>query len=131
MWPNSMPNATISKVVHVPTARRVAYDLPVRYRQGSRRVSLMLHNLTPAGARVEGLEGFHVGDMAMVQLPTLSPKAARVVWTRGTAAGLEFERPLHPSIYETLVREHAEPRVRTIADLEPEPDERPALPSAA
>ena len=121
MWQSSM----VDRVVYIPTASRVAYDLPVRYRQGSERVALMLHNLTPRGARVEGLDTLQVGDMAMVHLPTLAPKAARVVWTRGDAAGLEFERPLHPTIFETLVEDHAEPRVRTIADLEPEPDERP------
>ena len=121
MWQSSM----VDRVVYISTASRVAYDLPVRYRHGSERVALVLHNLTPRGARVEGLDTLRVGDMAMVQLPTLAPKAARVVWTRGDAAGLEFERPLHPAIFETLVEDHAEPRVRTIADLEPEPDERP------
>ncbi|MBU6265926.1 MAG: PilZ domain-containing protein [Sphingomonadales bacterium] len=121
MWPNSM----VDKVVYVRAPSRVAWDLPIRYRQGSKRVSLMLHNLTPRGARVEGLESMQVGDMAMVQLPTLAPKAARVVWTRGDSAGIEFERPLHPDVFESIVNDHAEARIRTIADLEPEPDERP------
>lgn len=126
MWANSM----INKVVHVQGPNRVAWDLPIRYRQGSQRVTLMLHNLTPRGARVEGLAemgaDMHVGDMAMVQLPTLAPKAARVIWTRGDSAGIEFERALHPDIYDAIVREHAEPRYRTIADLEPELDNLPA-----
>lgn len=121
MWPNSM----VDKVVHVPTASRVAWDLPIRYRQGSQRMTLTLLNLTPRGARVEGVPDMRVGDMAMVQLPTLAPKAARVIWRRGSEAGIEFERPLHSSVYDAIVTDHAEPRVRTIADLEPEPDEQP------
>lgn len=124
-------NTMVNQVVYAPRAQRISFDMPVRYRQGSQRVSLLLRNLTAMGARVEGLDELRIGDMAMVQLPTLAPKAALVVWTRGDAAGLEFERPLHPDIFEGLVREHAEPRRRTIADLEPEADERPPLPRAA
>ncbi|MDE2406085.1 MAG: PilZ domain-containing protein [Sphingomonadales bacterium] len=121
MWASS----EFSKVVTRRGESRVAWDLPIRYRQGSKRVSLLLQNLTQRGARVEGLGGMQVGDMAMVQLPTLAPKAARIVWTRGDAAGIAFERPLHPSIFNTIVNDFAQPRIRTIADLEPEPDERP------
>ena len=43
-----------------------------------------------------------------------------VSWVRGDAAGFQFERALHPDVFEILVHEHAVARPRLISDLEPE-----------
>mgnify|MGYP000967719277 CR=1 FL=1 len=116
MWGESVVNET----VHVPRGQRIAFDLAVRYRQGGTRSTVLLRNLTREGARIEGATGLRVGDVAMIQLPTLSPKAAKVSWVRGDAAGFQFERALHPDIFEALVHDHAIARPRLISDLEPE-----------
>ncbi|MEY2942058.1 MAG: hypothetical protein RLY97_72 [Pseudomonadota bacterium] len=115
----------LSETSYTPRASRMAYDLLVRYRQGSKRANLILKNLTHVGARLEGLSGLQLGDAAMIQLPGLAPKAAKIVWLRGLDAGLEFEYALHPDIYDRMVHDFAEMRPRTVADLEPTPEERP------
>ncbi len=116
MWGDSLVNET----VYVPRAQRVAFDIAVRYRQASRRSTVLLRNLTVEGARLEGVAGLRTGDVAMIQLPTLAPKSAKVSWTRGDAAGFRFERPLHPDVLDMLLRDHAVARPRLISDLEPE-----------
>jgi hypothetical protein len=116
MWGDTVVNET----VRVVRGQRVAFDLAVRYRQGSTRSTVMLRNLTREGARLDGVSGLRAGDVAMIQLPTLAPKAAKVSWVRGEAAGFQFERPLHPDVFEALVRDYAVARPRLISDLEPE-----------
>ncbi|MBS0254772.1 MAG: hypothetical protein JSS36_06065 [Proteobacteria bacterium] len=116
MWGETVVNET----VRTPRGQRIAFDVAVRYRQGSSRATVLLRNLTREGARIEGVGHLRVGDVAMIQLPGLAPKAAKVAWRREHAAGFEFERPLHPDIFDKLVEKHAIPRARLISDLEPE-----------
>ena len=116
MWGDTVVNET----VHVPRGQRIAFDIAARYRQGGARSTVLLRNLTREGARLDGISGLRAGEVAMIQLPTLAPKAAKVSWTRGDSVGFQFERPLHPDVFETLARDHAVARPRLISDLEPE-----------
>ena len=89
-----------------PRATRVSFDLPVRYRLGGKTAPVMLKDLTTHGARIEGLVGLRYDEVITQLLPSLKPKAAVVVWVKGVAAGLEFQQPLHPDVFNTLVRKH-------------------------
>lgn len=112
MWLNSMDD----EVVYAPRAERISFDMLVRYRLLGQRGTLLLKNLTCGGARVDGLEDLRCGDGLTLYLPSLKPKTAMVVWTVGSGAGLEFERPLHKNVFEDLIHHHARPRARTDAD---------------
>ena len=50
--------------------------------------------------------GLRYDEVITLLLPSLKPKAAVVVWVKGVAAGLEFQQPLHPDVFNTLVRKH-------------------------
>ena len=102
--------------IYTPRAERVSFDMPVRYRHEGLRATIWLKNLTCGGARVEGITGLRAGDELTLFVPTLKPKAARVAWTLGQSAGIEFERSLHPDVFEALVNAHATRRPRTEAD---------------
>jgi len=118
MWLKSM----VDDVVYVPRARRISFDMLVRYRHHGQRATGLVKDLTCGGARIEGLSGLRVDESITLYLPGLKPKDARVAWVAGYAAGLEFERPLHPDIFETLVLHHATSRERTSADETPVTD---------
>lgn len=102
--------------VYVPRAERISFDLMVRYRRGNVRGPMLLKNLTCGGARVEGIENLRCGDKVVLCLPSLKAKEATVVWVSGASAGLEFDRPLHPDIFEGLVQRHASKRERSEDD---------------
>jgi hypothetical protein len=109
-------NTIDDTVVYVPRAERISFDLLVRYRRGDGRGPTLLKNLTCGGARVEGIEGLRCGDKVTLCLPSLAPKEATVMWLMDEDAGLEFDRPLHPDIFEELVLRHASQRERTDID---------------
>ncbi|MBB4615096.1 hypothetical protein [Novosphingobium taihuense] len=88
-------------------APRVGIELPVRCKRGAIRSTVMLKDLNPYGARIEGLEKLRVDEPIYLMLPGLQPKLAFVVWSRDRVSGLEFEHRLHDEVFETLVSEFA------------------------
>ena len=109
-------NSFEDDTTYTPRSERVSFDLAARYRHGTTRTRILLQNLSLGGARAEGLGDLRCGDRITLLLPSLKPKVTMVVWSVGDIFGLEFERPLHPDIYETLVLHHAQWRERTDLD---------------
>lgn len=121
-------NTLVDSVVYVPRSQRVSFDLMVRCRIGATRTGTLLKNLTTGGARIEGVAGLRYGDKVTLYLPSLKPKEATVVWTDSDAVGLEFDRPLHPDIFEELVLRHARRRERDALDAQTQIISRYELP---
>lgn len=42
-------------------------------------------------------------ERVWVKLNQLNPIEAMVCWTTGSNVGLEFERPMHPAVFEMLL----------------------------
>jgi len=91
-------------------AERIAFDLLVRYRYWTYRGTTQLKDMTPYGARIEGLANLRLGDEVTLLLPELQPKNATVVWIDGQTAGVEFDHPLHGEVFKALVHDHARSR---------------------
>lgn len=98
-------------------APRIGFELPVRCRRGVIRSTVMLRDMTTHGARIEGLEQLHLDEAITLLLPGLQAKEAYVAWSREKSAGLEFDRPLHPAVFEQLVADYAMARVPADPDL--------------
>lgn len=88
-------------------ASRVGIELPVRCKHGTKRSTVMLKDLNPYGARIEGLDKLRIDEPIYLMLPGLQPKLAFVVWSRDRVSGLEFEHRLHDAVFERLVSEFA------------------------
>ncbi|WP_407696044.1 PilZ domain-containing protein [Sphingomicrobium lutaoense] len=84
---------------------RVAVDCMVKAREsGQRETAAKLADLTRLGGRVELLSRLKIHDEIWIRLPGLSPIKAFVCWSQSFDAGLEFERPLHPAVFEHLLK---------------------------
>jgi hypothetical protein len=55
------------------------------------------------GCRVELVEMVDVNERVIVRLPALEPLGAEVAWVEGNHAGLRFQRPLHPAVFDQLI----------------------------
>jgi hypothetical protein len=64
-----------------------------------------LDNVSVGGCRIETLEECEEGDDIIARLPHLEPIGARVRWTLGRTAGLQFTRPIHPAVFNTLIEQ--------------------------
>lgn len=64
---------------------------------------LLALNVSAGGCRVELIEMVKTGEPVIVRLPALEPLGAEVVWVQGANAGLHFQRPLHPAVFDQLM----------------------------
>ena len=103
MWLKSM----VDDVVYVPRTERISIDLEVPARLQGSRVRVLLKDLTCEGAKIDSMAGLRYDDVISLNLPSLKPKDAYVVWVKAGSAGLAFDRPLHPEVFAQLVRKHA------------------------
>ncbi len=108
--------------IQLRRSERIAFDLMVKYRLWGFRGTIMLKDMTPFGARVEGLSDVRMGDAITLLLPGLQPKLSTVVWQDGSSAGVEFDHPLHGAVFKELVRDYA----RSRPSYEPVPLPMPA-----
>jgi hypothetical protein len=115
-------------------ARRVGFELPVRCKHGLTRSTVMLKDMTTRGARIEGIPRQRIGDSVTLFLPELAPKLAFVVWSEDKTSGLEFELPLHETVFANLVADFAIGHLQRLELGRPEVDgavkTEPAVPPA-
>jgi PilZ domain len=81
---------------------RVSAEIGVR-KAGCFNFQLSALDVSTHGCRVELIEAVDRGERVVVRLPALEPLGAGVAWVRGTHAGLRFDRPLHPAVFDQLV----------------------------
>ena len=60
-------------------------------------------DISLAGCMVELVEPVSARDHVITRLPGLEPFSATVVWSDDRCAGLQFNRPLHPAVFEMLL----------------------------
>jgi hypothetical protein len=98
---------TVSVLI-IRAHKRFAVCRKVRLRKAGRRgVDGLLIELSLDGCRVSHIAApatFALGDALSLRLPGAAPLSARIRWLRDGAIGLRFERPLHNSALEALIR---------------------------
>lgn len=89
-------------------ATRIGVELPVRCKHGLIRSTVMLKDLTPFGARIEGIGHQREGEPITLMLPGLArAMTAFVMWSESTASGLEFDTPLGADDFAALIADYA------------------------
>lgn len=73
-------------------------------RQGRQSYVANLFDLTPKGCRVEFIEMPRVGEKMWAKIDVFESIEATVRWVEGFYGGLEFSRPIHPAVFELLLR---------------------------
>lgn len=85
-------------------SRRVAVSNEVGVRRiGSFNFQAQMHDVSVGGCRVELIESYEVGDHVVARLPKLEPLGARICWSMGTTAGIEFLNGMHPAVFDSLL----------------------------
>ena len=86
------------KLAKVQVSSRRPSDLPY---------ATTMHDLSRHGCKIDICEQLETGQLIWVTLPGLAPLQAKVCWADVWKAGLEFERPIHESVFDHLARKIA------------------------
>ena len=72
-------------------------------RLGSANYKLTVNDLSPHGCKLELVERPAVSERVLIKFEGLETLDAEVCWVDGFTAGLRFDRPMHPAVFELLV----------------------------
>lgn len=77
---------------------------------GSTRSSpAQMFDLSMSGCCVVSEAPLRTGSQILVRIPGLKFRSATVAWRRGEVAGVEFHKPLHPTVVEEYARYYPTP----------------------
>ena len=72
-------------------------------RMGSFSFQVVLEDVSTGGCKVELVEFVEVNDHIIARFPGIEPFSAKVSWADARFAGIDFDRPLHPAVFEQLL----------------------------
>ncbi|MCJ2187580.1 hypothetical protein [Novosphingobium beihaiensis] len=83
--------------------QRKQVEMMARFRRDLASSTVMLKDLTPFGARIEGIGHLQADEAVSLALPGCRPAMAFVAWANDHCAGLEFAEPLETGVFAELV----------------------------
>lgn len=107
--PSMLETAHFSARCGLLQRKIVRQELHVRatLRQRSRqRFPISVTDISARGCGVETRETLVRDTPVWLRLPGLESWFATVAWAEAGRAGLDFDRPLHPAVFEKLVADH-------------------------
>jgi hypothetical protein len=81
----------------------LAADVSLR-RLGQNSYRVRVNDLSPNGCKVDLVERPRVQEHMLVKFEGLELLDAEVCWVEGYVAGLRFEKPMHPAVFELLLQ---------------------------
>ena len=83
---------------------RVSLDAEVSLRRpGKSTYRVRVFDASPHGCKVEFVERPMPADRAWIKFDGLEPLESMVCWVKGFAAGVQFEKPIHPAVFDRLM----------------------------
>ena len=79
-------------------------------RSGQKTYRANVHDVSREGCKVEFVERPMLDETVWVKFEGLEALEAMVCWVEGFSVGLEFQRPVHPAVFEVLLQRLAAKR---------------------
>lgn len=71
-------------------------------RAGDHRYRVNILDFSPGGCRMELPVSVSTGDTIWISLPGLESIQGEIAWVKEWTVGVEFARPLYPSVFEMV-----------------------------
>ncbi|HEV8407623.1 MAG TPA: PilZ domain-containing protein [Sphingomicrobium sp.] len=85
--------------------QRVSTDADVSLRRlGQNSYRVRVNDLSPDGCKVDLVERPRIQEHVLVKFEGLEVLDSEVCWIDGFVAGLRFERPMHPAVFDLLLQ---------------------------
>lgn len=78
-------------------------DISLR-RLGQNSYRVKVSDLSPEGCKVDLVERPRIGEHMLVKFAGLEVLDAETCWIDGYVAGLRFEKPIHPAVFDLLLQ---------------------------
>jgi hypothetical protein len=78
-------------------------DVSLR-RLGQNSYRVKVNDLSPEGCKVELVERPRIGEHLLIKFEGLEILDAEVCWLENYVAGLRFEKPIHPAVFDLLLQ---------------------------
>ena len=72
-------------------------------RAGLNSYRISVHDLSPHGCKVEFVDRPALHERVWLKFDGLEVLEGAVCWVSGSDAGVEFEKPIHPAVFELLL----------------------------
>jgi hypothetical protein len=73
-------------------------------RSGYGRSTVRIHDLSPHGCKVDFIDRPRLDEKVSVKIKGLEVLSAMVCWVELSTVGLEFDKPIHPAVFDMLVK---------------------------
>lgn len=73
---------------------------------GTTKFPVRVVDLSTSGFRCETSFTLRTGASVWLTIPSLAAIEAVVAWKRGFTYGCQFDRPLHPAVFDHIARQH-------------------------
>lgn len=84
---------------------RVTLDAEIAVRRaGFPNYRVSIRDLSPEGCRFEFVDRPNVNERVWIKIEGLEALEGIVCWVKGTAAGVQFDHPVHPAVFDMLAR---------------------------
>lgn len=84
-------------------AQRIETRATVTFRRvGHSKFQVDVHDVSQHGCRVETVERPAIGEQVLIKFDGLEPIESRVRWVERHSAGVEFDRAIHPAVFDML-----------------------------
>lgn len=91
-----------AKSKRVSDRSAISADVSLR-RRGMTNYRVRVVDLSPEGCKVELVERPRGGERMTIKFEGLEAMDAEVCWVEGFEAGLRFERPIHPAVFDLVL----------------------------
>jgi len=81
----------------------IAADISLR-RLGQNSYRVKVSDLSPKGCKVDLVERPRIQEHVLVKFDGLEVLDSEVCWVDGYVAGLRFEKPMHPAVFDLLLQ---------------------------
>ncbi|MEQ7873927.1 PilZ domain-containing protein [Sphingomonas sp. ASV193] len=83
---------------------RVAMRCELEFRKhGGSRYPVDIFDISPEGARISPPVRVEAGQQVWLKVPGMDAIHGRIAWMRDWQAGVEFDNPFHPAVFQLIV----------------------------
>ena len=86
------------------SARTAVNAQVILRRSGQPNYRVRIYDVSPGGCKIEFVERPSLDDRVWIKFDGLEALEALVCWVDGFVAGVALARPIHPAVFEQLVR---------------------------